>query len=116
MIGEMNRMTIPIKIDKPPNTPKYIVSETCSYTRTSCALIACAAADAKNQRAIVCPAKAAGANFVVADNPTGDSNNSPNTHRKIENTTHNGLTNVPSGVNTIAAIITKNETPAKNNE
>ena len=57
-----------------------------------------------------------GANFVVADKPTGDSNNSPNTSRKIENTTQSGLTNVSSGVKTIAAIITKNEIPAKNKD
>ena len=52
MIGEINKIITPITIDNPPKTPKYIVSETCSYTRTNCALIACAAAAAKNHNAI----------------------------------------------------------------
>lgn len=53
MIGLMNNKITPSKIENPPSTPKYIVSETTSYTRTNCALIADAAAEAKNQSAIV---------------------------------------------------------------
>lgn len=53
MIGEITKIITPSTIENPPKTPKYVDSETCSYTRTNCALIACAAAEAKNHNAIV---------------------------------------------------------------
>ena len=115
IIGLINNSTTPNAIDIAPSTPKYIVSETASYTRTNCALIACAAAEAKNHNAIVCPAKAAGASFVVADKPTGDNNNSPITTKKNDATTHSGFTK-PEPAKTIATIIIKNEAPEKNND
>ena len=56
----------------------------------------------------------AGASFVVADKPTGDSNNSPNTTKKNDNTTHNGLINSPGSAIKIGINMTKNEAPEKN--
>lgn len=45
----------------------------------------------KTHRIIVCAEKAAGANFVVVDKPTGDKQSSPKTTRKKLNTSHSGI-------------------------
>lgn len=100
----------------PPKKPKYCTSDTLSNTFANCAFSACAAVLVKNHNAIVCAAKASGANLVVADKPTGDINNSPNTTNKNDATNQNGLTNVLPSDRTAGIIIIKNDAPAKNNE
>jgi len=47
------------------------------YSFTTCAFMACADAVDRNHKLIVCAEKAAGANFVVIDNPAGDKQTSP---------------------------------------
>src|SRR5699024_10914532 len=74
--------------------------------------MACADALDKNQRLIVCAENAAGASFVVADNPTGDRHNSPSTTKKKLSTSHNGLTSVSVPFMSAGMIITINDSPA----
>src|SRR5690625_5954302 len=74
--------------------------------------MACADAFDRYQTLIVCDAKAAGANFVVADAPTGDKNNSPNVTSKKLNTSHIGLiADPPDALNGIT--ISKKDAPAR---
>ncbi|OJD69966.1 hypothetical protein BAU27_27835 [Bacillus sp. NH11B] len=54
--------------------------------------MACADAVDKNHKLIVCAEKAAGANFVVIDNPAGDKQTSPITINKKLRTNQIGLT------------------------
>src|SRR5699024_11141042 len=115
IIGAIKNMTTPRAIESNPITAKYKTSVSGVNKRTTCALIPCPAALAKNHRLIVCDANAAGANFVVADKPIGDNSNSPiDTNRKLK-TNQSGLANAAVPPIRPGNIINRNENPAKNN-
>lgn len=64
---------------------------------------------------MVCEEKAAGASFVVIDNPEGDKQTSPITIKKKLRTNHIGFTKEWVPLIKAGIIITKNDKPANSN-
>src|SRR5699024_5213513 len=115
ILGAIKNTTTPRATESNPMTAKYNTSVSGVNKRTTCALIPWPAALAKNHILIVCDANAAGANFVVADKPIGDSSNSPRDTKRKLHTNQSGLANAAVPPMRPGNIIMRNENPAKNN-